>query len=209
MCIDQLKTEFHCLAGLALGYCMNIASLEANVCMAQSVNHVSIIVSMKKVGHTHSPGLICVIVPKLAARAKVGVATLVNTCTESDVIMVRTRQRARLEAAQLQKETSSSTTDVSTSDPDVPEGARRRSLAPQSSAAAPTMTVKELAIMAASRVKERLRVESNELEHSDSDGGEVDEEVQKPDILPLEMETASSSRKEISRKEISTRCLMI
>lgn len=188
---------------------MNIASLEANVCMAQSVNHVSIIVSMKKVGHTHSPGLIYVIVPKLAARAKVGVATLVNTCTESDVIMVRTRQRARLEAAQLQKETSSSTTDVSTSDPDVPEGARRRSLAPQSSAAAPTMTVKELAIMAASRVKERLRVESNELEHSDSDGGEVDEEVQKPDILPLEMETASSSRKEISRKEISTRCLMI
>ena len=129
------------------------------------------------------------------------------------MIMVRTRQRARLEAAQLQKETSSSTTDVSTSDPDVPEDARRGSLAPQSCAAAPTMTVEELAIMAASRVKERLRADSNELEHSDSDGGEVEveveEEMQKPDILPLEMETASSSRKEISRKEISTRCLTI
>ena len=136
---------------------------------------------------------------------KVGVATLVNTC----MIMVRTRQRARLEAAQLQKETSSSTTDVSTSDPDVPEDARRGSLAPQSCAAAPTMTVEELAIMAASRVKERLRADSNELEHSDSDDGEVEEEMQKPDILPLEMETASSSRKEISKKEISTRCLTI
>lgn len=158
---------------------------------------------------THTPGLISVIAPKPAARAKVGVATLVNTCTESTVIMVRTRQRARLEAAQLQKETSSSTTDGSTSDPDVPEDARRGSLAPQSCAAAPTMTVEELAIMAASRVKERLRADSNELEHSDSDGGEVEEEMQKPDILPLEMETASSSRKEISKKEISTRCLTI
>ena len=142
------------------------------------------------------------ITPKLAACAKVGAATLVNTCAESTVIMVRTRQRARLEAAQLQKETSSSTTDVSTSDRDVQEDARRGSLAPQSSAAAPT--VEELAIMAASRVKERLRAESNELEHSDSDGGEVEEE-----ILPLEVETASSSRREISRKEISTRCLTI
>ena len=174
---------------------MNIAVLEANVCIGEPRLG-------KKAGHTHSPGLICV--PKLAARAKVGVATLVNTCTESTVIMVRTRQRARLEAAQLQKETSSSATDVSTSDPDIPEDARRGSLAPQSCAAAPTMTVEELAIMAASRVKERLRADSNELEHSDSDGGEVEEEMQKPDILPLEVETASSSR-----KEISTRCLTI
>ena len=141
-----------------------------------------------------------------------GAATLVNTCSESTVIMVRTRQRARLEAAQLQKETSSSTTDASTSDPDVPEVTRRGRLAPQSSAAAPTMTVEELAVMAASRVKERLRAECNELEHSDSDGGEVEEEktkMQEPDILPLEVETASSSSKKMPRKEISTRCLMI
>ena len=83
--------------------------------------------------------------------------------------MVRTRQKTRLEAAETRKESNSSAAELSTSEPDVLGTTDDRLEGRSHENSSQMWTVEQLALTAASRVTERLRTGSNELEHGTSD----------------------------------------
>jgi len=77
--------------------------------------------------------------------------------------MVKTRQKTRLEAAELHRESTCSTAEVPTSEPDDLETTEDRL-----ENISQVGTVEQLALTAAFRVTEYLRTDPNEQEHSTS-----------------------------------------
>jgi len=78
--------------------------------------------------------------------------------------MVKTRQKTRLEAAELHRESTCSTAEVPTSEPDDLETTEDRL-----ENISQVGTVEQLALTAAFRVTEYLRTDPNEQEHSTSE----------------------------------------